>query len=290
MSKINRFANDKLSNTVDMGIGKEKYMFPNRAKVSHRASGQIWLVPALALALVLLLTGLFAFSSAQAQTVSGDLCIEGIVIDHEEEPLAGWAITLTNGIVTSTTSAEEPDDDEDDPDLEEGEFEFEDLQVGTYTLTLETREGWEGVTPTEFSVELEAGMDDCLRVRFKVRRIVQVTVYKIDSDHNPLPNWTIDAIPGPGNFFAIPQDETTNMTGSVVFSLTPGVWIFTERAPDSEDLGDEPADPFVPVLPPNGKHQLDVQDIGPDDPPYIVVFKNEFRLRHVSTGGTKEGS
>ena len=34
-----------------------------------------------------------------------------------------------------------------------------------------------------------------MQIRFKLRQIVPVTVYKIDADHNPLPNWTIDAVP-----------------------------------------------------------------------------------------------
>jgi hypothetical protein len=277
MSNVNQFVCNRLSNTVDMGIGKEKRMFPNRAKVSQPAASYLWLAPALALALVLLLTGLFAFSSAQAQTASGELCIEGVVIDHEEEPLGGLVITLTNSVFLTTTSAEEPDEDEDDPEFLEGEFEFEDLPVGVFTLTVEVPPGFEGVTPISFTVELEAGMDDCLRVRFKLRQIIPVTVFKIDADHNPLPNWTIKAIPGPGNFFAIPMEEETDISGTVVFTLTPGVWIFVEKSPSAEDLGDEPPDPFTPVLPPGGKHQLDVQPLNPGDPPYFVVFKNEFK-------------
>ncbi len=84
-----------------------------------------------------------------------------------------------------------------------------------------------------------------------MRRIVAVTVYKIDADHQPLGDWKIRAIPGPGNLFASPQDEETSdpmtMTipnsttvvitgGTAVFTLTPGLWIFTEMAP-KQDYG-----------------------------------------------------
>ncbi len=77
--------------------------------------------------------------------------MEGIVIDWEENPLAGWVITLTSDISgftpITTVSAMEPDDNGDDPsngnhddkgkgkkynfeypesdnELEKGEFEF----------------------------------------------------------------------------------------------------------------------------------------------------------------------
>jgi hypothetical protein len=269
----------------------------------------------------------FAASPAQAQVPSGDVCVEGIVIDWEENPLAGWVITLTSDITDftpiTTISASEPENDdfdyydkhdkkskkypfeyrEDDSDLEKGEFEFTEddiaaasgitdtsvgAQQGIYTATIETRPGWEGVTPTTISFPIEVDQDGCVKIRFKMRRIVVVTVFKIDADHLPLGDWRITAVPGPGNLFASPQQETTAVTdtaattdtaaitaGAAVFTLTPGLWIFTEQAPKT-DMGD-PRDSYVPVVPPTGRQELlipDPEDLDPDEA-FTLVFKNE---------------
>ncbi|MCC6453973.1 MAG: LysM peptidoglycan-binding domain-containing protein [Caldilineaceae bacterium] len=301
-------------------------MFPTQSKV-NRTSG-LWLLPVVALAMLLVGYAVFAASPAQAQVPSGDVCVEGIVIDWEENPLAGWVITLTSDITDftpiTTVSAAAPEDDdfdyynrhdkkskkypfeypENDPDLEKGEFKFSEDDIadatpgagdlsggalaGTYTATIETRPGWEGVTPTTISFPIEVGDDGCAQIRFKMRRIVVVTVYKIDADHLPLGDWRITAVPGPGNLFASPQQETTALTdtaattdtaaisaGAAVFTLTPGLWIFTEQAPKT-DMND-PRESYVPVVPPNGRQELlipDPEDLDPDEA-FTLVFKNE---------------
>lgn len=246
------------------------------------AKGRLWILPTMAIALLLVASSLFVFSSdalAQAGQPAGEYCVEGIVIDWEEEPLGNIEVTLETP--DGTIVSELTDDGEDDP-ADEGEFKFEapddfPAAPGIYTATV-TLPGpdWEGVTATSFTFEIEAGEDDCVRIRFKLRQIVEVTVFKIDADHVPLANWTIDAIPGGGNLFAEPQSEDTGIDGSAVFSLTPGVWVFTERQPAPEDKGDRP-DPFRPVVPQSGRMELDVQPLEPGDPPYILVFKNEFK-------------
>jgi len=300
-------------------------MFPTQSKVNR--TSRLWLLPVVALALLLVGYAVFAASTAQAQTPVGEICIEGIVIDWEENPLAGWQITLTADITDftpiSTVSASAPESDdpeykdkkkaqkypydypEKDPDFEKGEFDFTESEIdaatigapfyGPYTVTIETREGWEGVTPTSLSVNLDVDNDDCVRIRFKMRRIVRVEAYKIDVYHDPLEDWIITAIPGPGNLFASPQEEETSATmtttvevttttgvtnvviitgGQAVFTLTPGLWIFTERAP-KQDM-DEAPNAYVPVVPPNGRQELLIpDDLDPADEPLRVVFKNE---------------
>ncbi|GIV75633.1 MAG: hypothetical protein KatS3mg050_0027 [Litorilinea sp.] len=253
-------------------------MFPNDVGRGRPSPG-VWLFATLSMAVALLAVLIYATTTtALAQggviggTASGDFCIEGLVINHEEEPLAGWVITLTNGSVLTTTSAPKPDEGDDDA-LGEGEFEFLDLAPGTYTATIQLQPGWEPVTPDTFQIRIREGRDGCVRIRFKVRQIVEVTVYKIDANHNPLPNWNIEARPGPGNFFAEPVDGDTDSDGKVVFHLTPGEWIFQERPPQPEDDMDKVQ--FMPVVPPTGRQTLDVQPLGEGDPPYIIVFKNE---------------
>lgn len=297
-------------------------MFPTQSKVNRIS--RLWLLPVVALAMLLVGYAVFAATSAQAQTPQGDICIEGIVIDWEENPLSGWVITLTSdisGFVPITTeSAMAPDDDDDDSydqsynkgygkknnypypegddELQKGEFKFseEDLdppgtagvQAGTYTATIGLMPGWEGVTPTTLVFNIEDGEDDCVRIRFKVRRVVGVSVIKIDADHEPLGDWIIRAVPGPGNLFASPQEETTAVTdtaattgtvavsaGEAAFTLTPGLWIFTEQAP-KQDM-DDPQNAYRPIVPPNGRQELfipDPEDLAVTDT-FTLVFKNE---------------
>jgi hypothetical protein len=381
-------------------------MFPTQSKVNRYST--LWLLPVVALVMLLVGYAVFAASTAQAQTPAGDYCIEGVVIDWEEKPLAGWAITLTSDItipgaldgnITTTVSAMEPaaaDDDHngqrpnsDGPsssghegkgapeaeygkggpeakgapeaeygkggpeakgapeaeygkggpegapsngpeagygkesgkpnfaykdvndELQKGEFEFQDLLgvAGTYTATIETRPGWEGVTPTTISFPIEVGEDGCAQIRFKMRRLVVVRVYKIDADHNPLGGWKIKAVPGPGNLFASPQTATTSVTGtagitdtngmtgtngvtgteaitgSAVFTLTPGLWIFTEMAPNQD--ADGPREAYVPIVPPTGRQELLIDD---EDTALTLVFKNDlvtgcFIVRKVGSVG-----
>jgi len=295
-------------------------MFPTQSKV-YRTSG-LWLLPVVALALLLVGYAVFAASTAQAQTPAGDVCVEGLVIDWEEKPLAGWVVTLTSDIsgfvpitAVSAPAPEEDDDDEyynkkskqypyeypdEDPDFEKGEFKFTEAaitaavsptvgaQTGTFTATIETRPGWEGVTPTTVVFDIEVGDKDCAQIRFKMRRIVVVYVYKIDVNHTPLGDWRISAVPGPGNLFASPQEEETSaavtttlppsdtvvITGGVaVFTLTPGLWIFSEMAP-KQDM-DEAPNSYRPVVPPTGRQELLIDEDTPVDEFVYITFKNQ---------------
>jgi hypothetical protein len=186
-----------------------------------------------------------------------------------------------------------------DPDLEKGEFKFSESEIdaaddltetgpiyGVYTVTLTLPDGWEGVTPTQLVIDIDPDNDGCAKIRFKVRRIVVVEVYKIDADHQPLGDWKIKAIPGPGNLFASPQEEETSVPsggvdeqevitgGMAVFTLTPGLWIFTEMPPKQEM--DEAPNAYVPVVPPGGRQELLIpDDIATSEEPLRIVFKNE---------------
>lgn len=259
-------------------------MFPTQSKANRLA--RLWLLPAFALVMLLLAYVVFAYSSAEAQTVPvppGDYCVEGLVINWEEDPLAGWAITLTNqsGTVLSTTvSAPKPNDDD---DLAKGEFEFKNLPKvpDVYTATIESRVGWEGVTPTTISFPINVGEDDCVRIRFKMRRIVPVEVIKFDRNHVGLEGWKILAVPGPDNEFAEEHKETTNISGTALFTLTPGSWIFSEHPPKSgDDDMDEPRESWMPIVPPSGRQELKIEDRDylTTELPIQIVFKNELMV------------
>jgi hypothetical protein len=205
--------------------------------------------------------------------------------------------------------------------LDEGEFKFTEEAIeaattpvgvftGNFTATIESRPGWEGVTPTTITFPIEVGQDGCVKIRFKMRRIVPVTVYKIDANHEPLADWTIKAVPGPGNLFAYAHEAetsdvvtsalalttTTAVTGGFAsFTLTPGLWIFTEMAPE-QDM-DEAPNSYVPIVPPTGRQELLIPD--PEDlsatSAFTLVFKNElvtgcFIVRKVGLIGTGDDS
>lgn len=262
-------------------------MFPTQSKANR--SARLWLLPVFALVMLLLGYAVFAYSTADAQVVTqptGDFCVEGIVINWEEKPLAGWAVTLTGAITTptqvlsTTTSAPEPDDDVKDPALLKGEFEFKNLpkQADVYTAVIEQREGWSGVTPTTITFPIGMNEDDCVRIRFKMRRDVPVEVIKFDVNHVGLADWKIRVEPGPGNMFAEGDEEATNISGTVLFTLTPGIWVFMERAPSVS--WDDPVESWTPVVPPHGRQMLNIEDRDylPEELPIQVIFKNELTV------------
>jgi hypothetical protein len=247
-------------------------MFPTQSKA--RRSASLWLLPVIALAMLLVAYAAFAYSSAEAQAPApGDYCVEGLVINWEEKPLAGWEVTLEgdNGVLSTTVSANEDDDD-----LDKGEFEFQDLpeEPAVYTATIETRDGWEGVTPTTITFPINVGEDDCVRIRFKMRRIIPVEVIKFDRNHFGLEDWLIKVEPGKDNLFASADEEETDIDGRALFTLTPGSWIFTEYPP-KDDKGS-----YHPVVPPSGIQELEIEDRDylTDELPIQVIFKNELVL------------
>ena len=138
---------------------------------------------------------------------------------------------------------------------------------GTYTASV-TLPGpdWEGVTPTTISFDIDAEQDGCVQIRFKLRQIVPVTVYKIDADHNPLPNWTIDAVPGGGNLFAEPQSEETDVDGRC--GVHADAWRLGLHGATARALTTRACSriAFQPVVPKTGRMELDVQPLAEGDP------------------------
>lgn len=95
-----------------------------------------------------------------------------------------------------------------------------------------------------------------------MRQDVIVKVLKIDAAHNPLQSYIIHARPGAGNYFASPIDVTTAADGMAIFTLTPGLWEFSETAPNG--MSDSP------VSPEDGRQNLNVIAPGP----HSIRFKN----------------
>ncbi len=194
------------------------------------------------------------------------ICVDGTVINHQEEPITGWTIVATpydaSGVLDPQRSISQDVD-------ANGAFHFQEgLTPGMWNFTIQPRDGWVPVTADSFDVPLEFGRRDCVIIRFKMRRLITVRVLKIDADHTPLEGWIIRAKPGPGNYFAPPQEEKTDANGIAIFKLSPGLWIFSEEAP--------PGTSYTPVAPVSGVQQLNVQPPGP----YEIRFKNRVKRKY----------
>ena len=213
---------------------------------------------------------------------SNQLCISGTVINFDETRLpygndgneTPWTITARNLTTGEAAVSKEVD--------ENGYFEFTGLSVGDWEVAITAQPGWEPVPPYELVniVRLDMNAKNCAVVRFKLRYPVQVFVYKIDDNHQPLADWTIRAEPAYGNWFASPIEGVTDDSGLAVnpdeaeegevidqpFRLTHGKWIFTERAPKGVH--------FTPVMPENGRQEIFIDASKTYTEPIILRFKN----------------
>lgn len=206
---------------------------------------------------------------------NNNVCIQGSVINADETAQgAGWAITATH-VASGETIGATTDNN--------GKFTIT-IDLGTntgewqFSIDLDAApdgKNYEAVTLTTFSAELDGPYDGCRTIRFKIREIVppptptppppprvKVNVLKIDQDHNPLPGWTIKASPGKGNSAPQSISAITDVSGTAMFSLTLGVWIFSESAPDGME--------YEPIVPLTGKQSLNVVAPGP----HSIRFKN----------------
>jgi len=217
-------------------------------------------VRALAASILALAMLIPMFSMAHAQTVPpqptqptpyagyNKLCITGTIINFDETLIdEAWEVTATQieppGAQLTTTAVD-------------GKFEFnptEGLPPGIWRVSLTLPRPWEFVAPysASFDVNLEHGKKDCVEVRFKVKRPIDVEVLKIDDNHVPLAGWVIRAAPAYGNWFASPVEVTTDGNGIAAFRLTEGKWIFTERPPAGQH--------FKPIVPSTGQQEVDVR-------------------------------
>jgi len=203
------------------------------------------------------------------------VCVEGSLISHDEKPLTdGWIVGATprnaQGELDPTRAVSEISDNT-------GYFRFDEwpedpnrgIFVGDWQFQVDIAakadQEWEPVTPDRFDVSLTYGRKDCVKIRFKLRQIIKVTVIKVNDDYEGQPNWRMQAEPGPDNLFATAQELLTDASGTAVFKLSPGRWIFTEHAP--------PGVSFTPVLPPTGVQEIDVKT------PVTVYFKNRIRFK-----------
>ena len=276
-------------------------------------NGKTRLVAIIALALAFLIpTTATTYAANGAPVPSGTVCVDGIVIDWQEEPIEeGWVIEATpldaqgNPAGGDTVIAQPSDEDDEEGMFFYDEEDLVDPATGNKVTSWQFEiiyDGligdWRPVEPYTTIVKVDFGndKDDCVRIRFKLKEIVSVGVLKIDADHNPLGDWTIYATPAKGNYFAEEQDEVTasgEFTGTAIFELTPGKWIFSEEPPEDFMGG------FDPVIPNTGRQELEVKsaedrldDSSTDTPirpgvfnyngedvDYVIRFKNDTKIK-----------
>ncbi len=223
----------------------------------------------LLLCMLFLSAGAVGAAPAQQQATPLDVfCVKGSVINHAEQASSGWTITgvmydPTTGLLDPATASNVQTIDVTDSKVGPlGSFRFDGLKAGRWNFSIGARAGWSPVTDASFDVNLAFGATECQTIRFKMKQDVTVNVLKISATHEPLANFIIHAKPGTGNHFASPVDKTTGADGMAVFTLTPGLWEFSETAPNGVSAN--------PVSPVDGKQSLNVEVPGP----YLIRFKN----------------
>lgn len=230
-----------------------KFQYKKIARVRRIAVTLGVIVCALILSVQMALAAAPSTVEAAVAQQQDTFCVQGTVIGHDEKPLTdGWQITASSTAISQTQVITTDSN---------GAFTFTGLPIGTWHFQIAVKPGWEPITPDQFDVT-GGYSTGCLTIRFKLRRIVEVIVYKIDDDHNPWAGWTICAEPGAGNFFATRVCKVTGADGSVTFTLTPGNWTFIESPPAGV--------PLIPVLPASDRQSINVQPPGP----IILRFKN----------------
>jgi hypothetical protein len=174
-------------------------------------------------------------------------------LEDEDKPQDYWNIVYYPVRDTSfknvTTTNYDPDFD---TAAEKAMFKVDpgNLNAGeSWVFEIELQNEWEPVTPISMTVPIPFGETKCQQIRFKLKRPVPVTVYKIDDLHNPLKDWEMKASPAKDNWFAIPVTGTTNEMGATpLLRLTDGMWNFTEKAPKDTT--------YHPIMPPTGEQDL----------------------------------
>lgn len=230
----------------------------------------------LLLAALLLSAAIAGAAGEQQQATPIDVfCVKGSVINHAEKPSGGWTITAamkdpaTGSTLPNTSVDVETINEANNPNGPLGSFKFDKLGPGLWTFSLGARDGWSPVTTSTFDITLGYGRTDCVDIRFKMKEDVIVTVLKIDADHTPLAGFEITASPGAGNLFASAVKKTTDANGEAVFTLTPGLWEFSEKAPTGTNA--------TPISPAEGKQSLNVTAPGP----HSIRFKNRIISKNV---------
>jgi len=149
-------------------------------------------------------------------------CVVGRKVDDQHQGLEGWTIYARPTGATDPTFSATTDAD--------GNFRFDDLVLGEWTLWEDVEPGWTPVTASKFEVTVDS-VEECKEVRFKNRPPdLCAQGYKLDENGFGLGGWTIRAYPKGHPDKAL--ETVTEPNGHYRFcGLTLGPWIFEEVRP-----------------------------------------------------------
>lgn len=226
----------------------------------QRCFTSIWCIPRLLSCAIIILFAFWIigdYVSHQPVLAQANLyCVHASIISHDERPLgAGFNIEVsatdpTYSRFTGTTNSA-------------GLVRF-DLPAGEWSFSLQLPENYKPITKAQFSIVVEPTFTECQEIRFKIMKVISVTVIKLNQEHQPVSGWEFRAEPGAGDPFAkaLPSVARTDANGRAQFLLTEGLWIF------SEPLSNERVTPVTPL---GGKIDAMITDPGP----HTIYFKNK---------------
>ena len=155
-------------------------------------------------------------------------CLSVVKLDENGYPgqnigIPGWKITVASG---STSQSKETNG--------VGKAVFANLVPGNWKITEEDKVGWTNINGETSNKSLDLvsprNPGDCRDITFTNQQVHDscIIVRKVDTNGNPLPNWTIDLKRKDGT--QPPQTKNTKLNGEVTFpNLALGEWIVSER-------------------------------------------------------------
>ena len=258
------------------------------------AKHRIFLLALASALLMMLLVGSVAFADgpvaggAGPEQEKGEVCVDGYVINHREQPVDGVKLGLVvEAIQGENTENRAPNQVVATANVgADGYFKFANLPAGMLAFRLQLPEGWEGIVPqVRIGGVADTGFTNfekstkCYRIVFKIRRLVTIPVLKweerLDGTVVPGEDWKITATPVKDPFAKVVTATITG--GQALLTLTPGTWTVSETVKPG----------WVPITPATVTRIVDQYATGGAVNP--IVFKNREPACHPQITVTKVG-
>ena len=260
------------------------------------AKHRIFLLALASALLMMLMVGSVAFadgpvaSGAGPEQEKGEVCVDGYVINHREQPVDGTRTNpplVVEAIMGENSANRAPNQVIATASVgTDGYFKFANLPAGFLAFRVQLPEGWDGIVPqarvggvadtgfTEFKASTT-----CYRIFFKIRRLVTIPVLKweerLDGTVIAGENWTITATPVKDPWARVVTATVTS--GQTLLTLTPGTWTVAETVKNG----------WTPITPPTVTRVVDQYASGGAVNP--IVFKNREPVCHPQITVTKVG-
>ncbi|MEA3335950.1 MAG: hypothetical protein U9R25_08585 [Chloroflexota bacterium] len=207
-------------------------------------------------------------TSYEKQASNGTVSVDGWVINHRERPVDGTRTSPELFICAENSQGATAVV----PVGADGYFRFEGLEPGDWNFVLQLPTDWDSIIPlAERSGVAETGpthleAQECAyRIVFKIRRLFDIPAIKWEDQADGTvargEGWDITFTPY-NDPFVHPQTGTTDASGTVFFTVTPGTWYITEWLKPG----------WIPVTP--AGMYLTLDQYAPPGAQNPVVFKN----------------